>query len=56
MRSKKSTLINALIVAVICSAVIFAGVFGCAGGCFTSSGNYEFFFNDSRLGMFIGDD
>jgi|GEM_PF-2239618 hypothetical protein len=56
MRSKKSTLINALIVAVICSAVIFAGVFGCAGGCFTSSGNYEFFFNDSRLGMFIGDE
>ncbi len=56
MVNKKRSLINALIVAVICSAVIFAGVFGCAGGCFTTSGEYEFFFNDSRQGMFVGDE
>ena len=56
MKKRTRFFINVFLTAVICFSVIFAGVLGCAGGCGGTYGNYEFYFSDSRMGMFIGDE
>lgn len=56
MKKRTRSSINVILTAIICCTLIFAGVFGCANGCSGAYENYEFYFQDSRTGMFVGDE